>query len=66
VKTLEYKTWVHDFAPSRSDARLEQRMAELDARLERRLAELKVDLIRWMFAFWAPTALAVGALLLRR
>ena len=69
---------------ARSDAKLEQRLAELDAKWERRIAELRIDtvreigevksgLIKWMFAFWAPTALAVigtGAgvisLLLRR
>ena len=31
-----------------------------------KIAELKSDLIKWMFAFWAPTALAVIGLLLRR
>src|SRR5882762_7967435 len=52
------------------DAKLEQRLAELDAKwgghwtqldakLERCLAELKADLIKWMFAFWAPTALGI-------
>src|SRR5438128_11334136 len=69
---------------ARSDAKLEQRLAELDAKWERRIAELRIDtvreigevksgLIQRMFAFWAPTALAVigtGAgvisLLLRR
>jgi len=65
---------------SRFDAKLEQRLAESDARWEQRIAELRVeiqktraDLVKWMFAFWAPTALAVigtGAgvvsLLLRR
>jgi predicted acetyltransferase len=34
-----------------------------DAKLERRLAELKAELIKWMFLFWAGTALA--GLLLR-
>ena len=62
------------------DAKLEQRLAESDARWEQRIAELRVeiqktraDLVKWMFAFWAPTALGVigtGAgvisLLLRR
>ncbi|MGH7569968.1 MAG: hypothetical protein ACREL9_13535 [Gemmatimonadales bacterium] len=47
---------------ARFDAKLEQRLAELD----RRLAELKTDLVKWMFLFWAPTALAVVGLLLRR
>ena len=68
----------------RFDAKLEQRVAQLDAKLEQRLAELRTDIaerlaelesrLTWrMFAFWAPTALAVigsGAgvisLLLRR
>jgi hypothetical protein len=27
---------------------------------------VKSDLVKWMFAFWAPTALAVVALLLRK
>ncbi len=40
--------------------------ARFAAKLEQRLAELKSDLVKWMFAFWAPTALAVVALLLRR
>ena len=40
--------------------------ARFDAKLEQRLAELKSDLVKWMFAFWAPTALAVAALLFRR
>ena len=37
-----------------------------DAKQAARLAELKADIIKWMFTFWAPTALAVAALLLRR
>jgi hypothetical protein len=65
---------------ARFDAKLEQRLAESDAKWERRLAELRVDIqktradiVRWMFMFWAPTALGVIAtgvgvisLLLRR
>ena len=56
----------------RFDAKLEQQLAESDARWERRLAELRVeihrtraDLVKWMFLFWAPTALGVVSLLLR-
>ena len=63
-----------------SDAKWERRVAESDTKWERRIAELRVeiqktraDLVKWMFAFWAPTALGVigtGAgvvsLLLRR
>ena len=51
---------------TRFDAKIEQRLAESDARWERRIAELRVeiqktraDLVKWMFAFWAPTALGV-------
>ncbi len=68
---------------ARFDAKLEQRLAQfdaawtvrwaaLDAKLDRRLAETKSEIIKWMFAFWAPTALTtlgtaagVIALLLR-
>jgi hypothetical protein len=60
----------------RFEAKLDQRLAESDAKWERRLAELSSDMVEriaelesrltWrMFAFWAPTALAVVALLLR-
>ena len=43
----------------------ELNFARFDAKLEQRLAELKSDLVKWMFAFWAPTAIAVVALLFR-
>jgi len=53
-------------------AHLESRLAEQEARWERRFGELraevgqqKADLIKWMFAFWAPTAVGVIALLFR-
>ena len=52
---------------------LESGFARSDAKLEQRLAQVKSDLVKWMFAFWAPTALAtvgtalgVVSLLLRR
>jgi hypothetical protein len=59
------------------DAKWLVRWAELDAKvaalgdtlrkeLAQSLGELKSDLVKWMFAFWAPTALAVVALLLRK
>ncbi len=69
---------------ARFDAKLEQGVAQLDAKIDQRVAELRGDLkaglaqlearlIRWTFAFWAPTALAtigtavgVITLLLRR
>jgi len=48
------------------DATYDLQYARFEAKLEQRLAELKSDLVKWMFAFWAPTALAVAALLFRR
>ena len=51
----------------------ELNFARFDAKLEQRLAQVKSDLVKWMFVFWAPTALGlIGAsigvinLLLRR
>ena len=41
------------------DMAMERRFARLEAMLERRLGETKAELIRWSFAFWAGTALAV-------
>ena len=68
--------WVHNVdATHRSDLHelAELQYARFEARLEQRIAELrsdvasvKSDLVKWMFAFWAPTALAVVALLLRK
>jgi hypothetical protein len=40
--------------------------ARFDARMGERLAELKADMLKWMFGFWATTAVALAALLLRR
>ena len=61
----------------RSDAKLEQRLAELKAELQTQivlgLAGVETRLVRWLFTFWVPTAvgivataLGVVALLLRR
>jgi hypothetical protein len=44
----------------------ELNVQRFDAKQAERLAELKTDLVKWMFAFWAPTALAVVAVLVRR
>jgi hypothetical protein len=33
--------------------------ARFEAKLEQRLAELESKLIKWMFAFWVPTALGI-------
>src|SRR5690349_23665089 len=41
------------------DAKLEQRLAEFSRDLADRLAQLESRLTWRMFAFWAPTALAV-------
>ena len=50
---------------ARFDAKLEQRLAELKAELRVEIQTARADLIKWMFAFWAPTALGLGVLLLR-
>jgi len=52
-----------------SDVKWERRLAESDVKWERGMAELRTELARgladvksglkWMYAFWAPTALAV-------
>ena len=59
--------WMMD-ATYRNDLREinELNFAKFDAKQEQRLAELKSELVKWMFAFWAPTAFAVAALLFRR
>ena len=55
------------------DAKLEQRVAALRTEIAQGLAGVETRLVRWMFTFWAPTALAIVAtavgvvgLLLRR
>ncbi len=57
---------------ARFDAKLEQRLAELRRDLTIEIARAQQATLRWMFTFWAPTALgivgtaiAVVALLLR-
>ncbi len=49
-----------------SDAKWERRLGELDARLRTGLAELKSELLRWMFAFWVTTGLALAGLFFRK
>src|SRR2546430_17351492 len=44
---------------SRFDAKFEQRLAELKAELRVEIQTVRADLVKWMFAFWAPTALGV-------
>ena len=51
---------------SRADAKLEQRTRELRSEMRTGLAqastelhEVRADILKWMFGFWAPTALAV-------
>ena len=40
----------------------ELNFARFDAKLEQRLAELRVDLVRWMFGFWATSMLTQAGL----
>ena len=44
---------------ARFDAKLEQRLAELKTELRVEIQRVRADLVKWMFAFWAPTALGV-------
>ena len=57
--------WEQRFA--QLDAKWEQRLAHLDASFDKRLvtglAALRTDLIRWMFAFWSGTLLALAGFL---
>lgn len=48
---------------ARFDAKLEQRLAEVKAELLRAIGEAKADNARWMFLYWAGTALTVIGLL---
>ena len=56
------------------DAKLEQRLAQLEAkwevnlerrfgRLEKQLGDLRTEMIKWMFAFWTGTLLALAGFL---
>lgn len=44
-------------------AKIDQLRVELNAKIDASIASLKAELIKWMFVFWAGTAL--GGLLLR-
>jgi hypothetical protein len=66
--TNELVNWFNSVdATYRADVREmnELNFQRFDAKQAQRLAELKADIIKWMFTFWAPTTLAVVALLLR-
>ena len=47
---------------ARFDAKVEQRMAELRADLREDMSRLRVELIRWMFGFWATTVHTLAGL----
>ncbi len=42
----------------------ELNFARFDAKLAQRLAEQRVDLLRWMFGFWATTMLTLAGLMI--
>jgi secreted Zn-dependent insulinase-like peptidase len=46
------------------DAKLDQRTAEIHKALESRIGQAEARLIRWTFAFWAPTMLGVVGLMI--
>src|SRR5437763_13534778 len=41
------------------DAKLEQRIADLKGQVSTELRKVQADILKWMFGFWAPTAVAV-------
>ena len=41
------------------DTKLEQRMSELKGEFSTELHKARADILKWMFGFWAPTALGV-------
>jgi len=47
---------------ARFDAKLEQRLVELRAKLHDEIGRLRIDLLRWMFGFWATTMLTLAGL----
>jgi hypothetical protein len=66
-----YRLEVRDLIDARLaqfELKLDQRMTELRGELTQQRVELakqKAELIKWMFGFWAPTAVGVIALLLK-
>jgi len=65
---------LNDLNFGRFDAKLEQRIAEVKAELRQEVAslrtemragfgDLRADLLKWMFVYWAGTALTVIGLL---
>lgn len=63
---LAYRQEIRDLMEthfSRFEARLEQRLGEVSSGLRTELAGMRADLIKWMFLFWATTALGVIGLL---
>ena len=54
---------LNDNNVARFEARLDQRAAELAKAFEQRIGQAESRLIRWTFAFWAPTMLAVVSLI---
>ena len=58
--TLDQK-WDRRF--NEMDVRWEKRFGELGVKLEQHISQVRVELIRWMFAFWVAT---VGVVFLSR
>ena len=49
---------------ARFDAKLEQRLAELRAEFRTEIAALRIELLRWMFAFWVTNFIGIAGLLI--
>jgi len=50
---------LNDLNFARFDARLEQRLAEARGELRAGIAQAQATTVKWMFAFWAPTAIGI-------
>jgi hypothetical protein len=49
---------------ARSEARIDQRMAELRGEMHSGLANQRAELLKWMFLFWAGTVVPLAGLIL--
>jgi hypothetical protein len=46
------------------EVRWEQRISHIEVRMQKEFAGLRTDIVRWMFAFWTGTMLALAGFLL--
>ena len=54
--------WEHRMAGM--EVKWEQRLSHFEIRMQREFAALRTDMVRWMFAFWTGTMLALAGFML--